>query len=151
MFCVSEPARSRPCELAEAGRQLADAQAPVNFPVNFCYSSSGCELLTLTVDAWLESDPTEHCISDDKCNMYNETSSAESFGWLQKRYPECVPLFHLIYATPARIFFCREKGPLRLGHLHEADCDDEVAALLERSGSSFPAGADVRDATLWQA
>ena len=93
-------------DLTEANARLAAARTPVNFPVNFAYSSSGCELLNHTVDAWIENDPLEHELSDDKVNMYNETISEESFGAMREVDPDLVPLYRLFYGAPVPIYFC---------------------------------------------
>ena len=39
--------------------RLADASAPVNFPVNHVYSSDGTTLTYLTVQGWVESKPKQ--------------------------------------------------------------------------------------------
>ena len=135
-------------DLTEANARLAAARTPVNFPVNFAYSSGGCELLNHTVDAWMENDPLEHELSDDKTNMYNETSSESSFGALREYDPDLVPLYRLFYGAPVPIYFCREKGPLRVAHLHDGDSCDEVVQALERR-EAVPSGTDLRDADLW--
>ena len=135
-------------DVVAADARLAAARAPVNFPVNFAYSRSGCELLNHTLDAWMESEPLEHQLSDDKTNMYNETVSEASFNGLREHDPDLVPLYRLFYGAPAPIYFCREKGPLRVAHLHDGDsCDEVVQALTRRE--AIPLGTDLRDADLW--
>ena len=129
-------------DVAAADARLAAARAPVNFPVNFAYSSGGCELLNHTVEAWIENDPHEHQLSDDKYNMYNETISEKSFRALREVDPDLVPLYRLFYGSPAPIYFCREKGPLRVAHLHDGDsCDEVVQALARRE--AIPDGTDL--------
>ena len=135
-------------DVVAADARLAAARAPVNFPVNFAYSRSGCELLNHTLDAWMENEPLEHQLSDDKTNMYNETVSEASFNGLREHDPDLVPLYRLFYGAPAPIYFCREKGPLRVAHLHDGDsCDEVVQALTRRE--AIPLGTDLRDADLW--
>ena len=134
-----------------ADERLADARKMPNFPVNFAYSSSGCELLCHTVDSWIENDSDDHCLSDDKENMYNTTCSESSFNFLRKRDPELIPLYRLFYGSLARIFFCPEKGPLRFAHLHEGDMSDEVVQRLERDGALAPAAPAPSGDSLWTA
>ena len=80
--------------------------------------------------------------------MYNETISEEAFRAMREVDPDLVPLYRLFYGAPAPIYFCREKGPLRVAHLHDGDsCDEVVQALARRE--AIPDGTDLCDASLW--
>ena len=53
---------------------LLEAHGSVNFPVNYCFSTNGSELIFHTVQSWVETRPSDHALSDDKKNMYNLSS-----------------------------------------------------------------------------
>jgi hypothetical protein len=134
-----------------ADLQLAEAEKMPNIPVNLAYSSSGCELLCHVVDSWIEDDSTDHCLSDDKCNMYNTTCSESAFKFLRTRDPELVPLYRLFYGRCSRIFFCPEKGPLRFAHMHEGDMTDDVMQRLKDKNALAPDARTLADERLWMA
>ena len=68
------------------------------------------------INAWHQLKPSNHTISDDVCNMYNETCREASFNAMRK-YPcmaKLIPLTALFYSKPAAIRYDRAEGQMAL-------------------------------------
>ena len=108
-------------ELAAAAADVAREKKPRKFPANFAFSPGGTECVSHLVDAWHETDPVAHTLSDDLCSMYNETSLRASFAALRERQPHMIPVTRLIYGRPCPIWLERTAGPLRAASVVVAD------------------------------
>ena len=120
-----------------AERDLLEASAPVNFPVNNCFSPNGAELTFHAVQGWAEACESDHMLSDDKVNMYNLASRVALFAALHQRgeFSSLIPIFRTFYGKASRIFLVREEGELTIAPagemaeaMEEGQCDDAAAS-----------------------
>jgi hypothetical protein len=85
---------------------LSIARTPPPFVANYCFAADGTAKVFRTVEWWHHLWPSNHTISDDIRNMYNEVSRPAAFTFLRKRFPELLPVARLFYGSGgARIWF----------------------------------------------
>ena len=114
----------------------AEAQAPINFHVNYCFSPNGTELTAMTVQSWIESRPDEEVLSNVWCNMYQEGDRCEMFRALRTRpeFQQDVPVYRTFYGLQSRIILVREAGELTIPIIERdataADTEDIAAHHL---------------------
>ena len=132
--------------LSSAAADFGCASAPVNVPLNFVFSKSGCAMASLALKTRHQIHPTNLSICGDVSNMYNDCDQPVDadgkpdptghgretmFAWCRRRFPQLLPALRLVLATPSLLRLTREDGAvplpgavISLEELTEPDPDD---------------------------
>ncbi len=106
---------------------------------NWCFSRFGTDTITHLVSRWIDGSPTDHLLSDDLRNMYNESDRAAGFRFLRKRFPELVHAAAFYYGEPPRIWYDRRTIPVWVWR-----GDDSKVHTILREPDTPPPSADAR-------
>jgi len=99
-------------DLQAACTAVADAERPLNVPINVCFSPDGCNIANLAIDILMEATPDKIKDKDDIENMYNNVDKNEIFDTLDELRPDLTPCYVWYYWEPAVIRLNRTKGQL---------------------------------------
>ena len=115
--------------LVSAQADFDSAAAPVNVPLNFVFSKSGCAMVSFALKGRHQTHPTNLSLCGDVSNMYNDCDQPvdadgepdpaghgreKMFSWFRSRFPELIPSLRLVLGTPSLLRLSRADGAVPL-------------------------------------